>query len=123
MSTLTPTAEVLPRPSGRRACGHRPGRRGLRLTTRGRILVALLAVLVMSAVFTGLSLRSAEASGAPSGWVAIQVQPGDTLWGFARQLDPGADPRGVIAEIRAANGLNGAELKAGQRLWVPPVRH
>jgi hypothetical protein len=45
------------------------------------------------------------------------VQPGDTLWGIARQVAPGRDPRPVVDEIVEANDLRGG-LQAGQELVV-----
>jgi LysM repeat protein len=51
--------------------------------------------------------------------VAVTVQPGDTLWGIASSVDPGADPRALIAEIRDVNGLAQSGLTPGQVLQVP----
>lgn len=51
--------------------------------------------------------------------MAVTVQPGDTLWGIASAIDPGADPRGLIAEIREVNGLTQSGLVPGQQLQVP----
>lgn len=45
------------------------------------------------------------------------VQPGDTLWSIALRLDPGADPRVVVAELEAQAGSD--TLRAGQRLHLP----
>ena len=112
-------ARDIPR-SARATCGH-PGRpSGVRLTRRGRLVVAFLAILAMSAALLIGTLRTAEASGPPSGWINTQVLPGDTLWSIARDLDPGADPRPLIAHLRVVNGLSDAQLVPGQSLWVPP---
>jgi nucleoid-associated protein YgaU len=51
--------------------------------------------------------------------VAVTVQSGDTLWGIASAVDPGADPRALIAEIRELNGLAQSGLTPGQVLQVP----
>jgi hypothetical protein len=45
------------------------------------------------------------------------VQPGDTLWGLALTLAPGADPRPIVDRLAERNG--GSSLQAGQRLIVP----
>jgi nucleoid-associated protein YgaU len=42
------------------------------------------------------------------------VQPGDTIWSIARQLDPSGDPRATVDRIVALNG--GAALEPGQHL-------
>jgi LysM repeat protein len=49
----------------------------------------------------------------------ITVQPGDTLWGIAREIAPGEDPREVIAEIERLNSSVGAVIQAGDELVVP----
>src|SRR5690554_2063728 len=36
--------------------------------------------------------------------VSVVVQPGDTLWGLARQYAPSMDPREAVYIIRTANG-------------------
>ena len=55
----------------------------------------------------------------PLGWTTVTVVPGATLWEMAQSLDPAADPRAIIAEIKAANGLTGSQLSPGQVLLVP----
>lgn len=42
------------------------------------------------------------------------VQPGDTIWSIAHDLDPSADTRATVDRIVALNG--GAALEPGQRL-------
>lgn len=50
------------------------------------------------------------------------VKPGDTLWGIARRIAPGRDPRPVIDKLIDENHLTGT-LKAGQSLDLPaPIR-
>ncbi|MDY7103185.1 MAG: LysM domain-containing protein [Actinomycetota bacterium] len=60
---------------------------------------------------------SAAAGPAASPGAVHIVQPGDTLWSIAAELDPGADPRRVVAELSSMNG--GASLAVGQRLVLP----
>ena len=47
----------------------------------------------------------------------VVVKPGDTLWSIATWLDPGADPRRLVAELRELAGS--AVLRPGQRLVIP----
>lgn len=101
----------------------------LRLTKRGRavfgVLTALLVggLLAVAAMFASATLgatqahASAEQSGAEFGYVV--VQPGDSLWGIASNLDPAADPRDTIAEIVRLNQLGGSSLEAGDAIAVP----
>jgi len=95
---------------------------GPRLTVRGRRLVALCCaagVLAVLAVLPWRAVADEPAGTLPTGWTAVTVSPGDTLWSFAQSADPGADPRPIIAEIRAVNGLDTSTLQPGMRLAVP----
>jgi hypothetical protein len=42
------------------------------------------------------------------------VEPGDTLWSIARQLQPNGDVSGLVRSLARVNG--GADLVVGQRL-------
>jgi LysM repeat protein len=48
------------------------------------------------------------------------VLPGETLWGIARQVAPGDDPRDTVARIVEFNSLPTTAVHAGQRLALPP---
>lgn len=53
-------------------------------------------------------------------FVDVVVRDGDTLWQIARRYaEPGADPRRLVEQIRAVNGLETAVLRPGQVLKVP----
>ncbi len=96
----------------------------MRLTARGRVLligVGLIMVLIGLGVVGALRAEAAgeAAAPAPAGWHLIVVQPHDTLWGIARDVAPGADPRVLIEDMRSVNDLSGSALQAGDRLWVP----
>jgi len=53
-------------------------------------------------------------------WTTFEVASGDTLWQIAKQTLPDdTDIRDYIAEIISANDMNGANIKAGQRLLIP----
>ncbi|MCL1870199.1 MAG: LysM peptidoglycan-binding domain-containing protein [Promicromonosporaceae bacterium] len=93
---------------------------GLRLTRRGRVAVVVLALL-LAAPLLGLGGR-AVASGAGKGIeVTVHtVAPGETLWGYARQIaKPGQDVRDVVAELHRLNDLPSASLAVGQTILVP----
>ena len=110
-----------PRPAARAAEEHGVlGLRGLRLTQRGRVVVAVLAALVSLPV-AGLG-GHAFASGPddPPEVVVHTVAPGETLWGFARGIaEPGEDLRPVVARIQVLNGLDSAALQIGQTILLP----
>jgi hypothetical protein len=95
----------------------------LRLTSRGRVVVAVTTVLLL-AVLSLIVAMSAEATNqAPArtapGLTQVIVRPGQSLWSVAEKADPDADTRVVIQRITELNGLTGSAVFAGQRLWVP----
>lgn len=101
-----------------------PGTR-LRLTVRGRRVLATLAALPaiialsIAAVSGGAALASRD-SGAPAGtFTTVTVGVGDSLWSIAQEVAPAADPRDVVDAIVRLNALPGATVTAGQRLSVP----
>ena len=106
-----------------RAAGAVPSQR-IRLTRRGRIVVAALAVVAACGLLVA-GASAAQASGPAAAHAAtgsgqrIIVQPGSTLWSIAENADPHADARTVVQEMLQANRLKTADITAGQRLWVP----
>jgi acyl dehydratase len=60
---------------------------------------------------------AAGAAAGLTGHAVYVVQPGDTLRSIAQKLDPGGDPRLVMATLRVQNG--GDPVRAGERLVVP----
>jgi len=116
---------------GARARDTRPApRRGtVRLTRRGRIVVAALLtaaslLLVVLAWMAGAARAQAANSGPPPAAVyqnltSVVVHPGQTLWSIASQAEPTADPRIVMQQIIDLNALHGTSIEPGQRLWVP----
>ncbi|GIG23185.1 hypothetical protein Cch01nite_39090 [Cellulomonas chitinilytica] len=94
----------------------------LRLTARGRVVLAFLALLLVG---VGLVMTQADRASAdgPSGAVEVVrhvVQPGETLWGIARQVaGPGEDVRDVVLQLVELNRLPSAGLMAGQSIVVP----
>ncbi|MFD6701257.1 MULTISPECIES: LysM peptidoglycan-binding domain-containing protein [unclassified Microbacterium] len=96
----------------------------LRITARGRrVLAALVALPVAGAIaFAALSSGSALASGEQTTgntFATVTVQPGDTLWSIAGEIAPNADPRDVVAEISKLNLVDGGVIEVGQHLAIP----
>jgi hypothetical protein len=92
----------------------------VRLTPRGRQVVIVVA-LVLAGLVGMAGGRATAAGGAPvEPTVTVTVAPGDTLWGFARQIArPGEDVRDVVLAIRELNGMTSAGLVAGDVLVLP----
>ena len=107
----------------------RPVRTRVRLTRRGRIVVAALitaSVVLVAALawLAGTARAEAAGSGSPASAVyhslrSVVVQPGQSLWTIATQADPAGDPRAVMQEIIDINALHGTSVEPGQRLWLP----
>jgi hypothetical protein len=97
----------------------------LRLTRRGRVVVAVLAALLV----TVISLLAAGAAQATNhalspgatrqNLVQVVVRPGQNLWSVAESTDPDQDTRAVVQQIIELNGLSSDVVFAGQQLWVP----
>ena len=82
----------------------------------------LVAVTAAAAAVLGLwGPAVANAFGGPeiSEGRRVVVTAGDTLWGLASRLEPGSDPREVVARLVEANTLHGASIEPGQVLILP----
>jgi len=109
-----------PRPS-------RPEREPIRLTRRGRVVVAICVLALVCAATTVVGLVAHAVTSdppAPSKTRSIVVEPGMTVWEIAtRVASPGSDVRDLVDEIARLNGLSSAgEVEVGQRLVVPVYR-
>ena len=99
----------------------------LRLTRRGRIVLIGLPLVLLAALLLSLTgmlnspAKAADTSGglAVTPTVSVTVQPGESLWAIAGAVDPGRDPRDVIADIVQLNDLDGGRVMPGQQLFVP----
>lgn len=106
-----------------------PRRNTVRLTRRGRIVVAVMltAVSLSLVVLAWLAIAARAAQAADGGQpgavyqnlTSVVVHPGQTLWSIASQAEPTADPRVVMQQIIDLNALRGTSIEPGQRLWVP----
>lgn len=94
----------------------------LRLTRRGRLVMVVLflaALLAGGVLFGSTSTRATGEAGAPRDYQYLVVQPGQTLWGIAKDVAPQEDPRATIEAIRRLNALSGTGVEAGQRIALP----
>jgi nucleoid-associated protein YgaU len=99
-----------------------PMRGHLRLTIRGKVVVALMTVLLAFAAgkVAAFHLTAVPSSG---GVVSVVVHPGDSLWSIAqRHAGPGTDVRAVVDAVRDLNGMTGSTLLAGDVVLVPTAR-
>jgi hypothetical protein len=101
----------------------------VRLTRRGRVVLAWLVTMIVAAaaalIWLAIAGQAQAAShvgpAGPTGhsMLRVVVLPGQTLWSIAVKADPAADPRAVIQQIVDDNALAGTAITAGQVLWVP----
>ncbi len=93
----------------------------IRLTRRGRRVVALLALIPIAITFLLIGTRGAQASDASAQAMTavIVVKPGQSLWDVASTINPQKDPREIIWVIQQLNGMATSEVIAGQELIVP----
>lgn len=107
-------------PAARSAAPATSAGRGLRLTTRGRIVLALLLSVALGTVF--MLGTQATASG-PEAELRVdrhEVVAGETLWQIAEGVArPGESVRDVVRELVRVNGLPSDGVMAGQVLVVP----
>ncbi|WP_420113955.1 LysM peptidoglycan-binding domain-containing protein [Pseudactinotalea sp.] len=123
-------ADVVPLPAARpvapRPANPRPASRSaaaapapLRLTTRGRAVLAGLAIAAAASAgsVVGAVAGQHESTGAVD---VVTVSSGDSLWSIAASVaTPGEDVRDLMSEIAELNGLTGTTIVAGQQLTVP----
>jgi hypothetical protein len=122
-------AKALPSSSAAFRAMALPGPAGLRLTRRGRAVLAAGMILAVLAIVTVLrtspaggsqaSGRGATAGSPYSGMTQVVVRPGQTLWSVAAAAEPAASTWAVVQEIIEVNALSSPEVEAGQLLWVP----
>jgi LysM domain len=105
--------------------GFRDAPAPLRLTRRGRVVVAAVAALlvtVISLLAAGVAQATNDGASprhARQHLVQVVVRPGQSLWSVAESADPDQDTRAVIQQIIDLNSLTGDTVSAGQQLWVP----
>jgi nucleoid-associated protein YgaU len=112
-------------PSGRAPTGvpaGAPPAPRLRLTARGRLVVAVLALAGTTGVAAVTGLLPGSAPGAAlhlEGQSSVVVRSGDTLWSIAASVAGEDDVRDVVDRIQRVNGLSGTTLVPGEVLRLP----
>ena len=76
----------------------------------------VLILVVAAALLVGTYARPSGGAGHPQVYV---VRPADTLWSIAAS-HYGGDPREAIWKLQDRNRLQGALLRPGQKLVLPP---
>ncbi len=117
-------------PSAARVADRASSARSRQVASRSRGLPRLLPGAATLAVLVGVWFGAGALSGmnraaltVPAAAVKISggylyiARPGDTLWSIASKLQPGGDPRPLVAEFEQQ--LHGAGLVAGDRLKLP----
>ncbi len=126
MTTIAATPALVPARPHRGGASARKSVR-LELTRRGRavrtllVLAVLLVLAATAMIFSGAPSALADWVGGPQ-YVSVTVQPGDTLWGYARTYAPdGVDPRDYVLQVQQANDLSTTRVTAGTQLDLPVV--
>lgn len=84
-----------------------------------RLIGAGALVAVAGSAAFGIS-KTVEAMSPPdlSGSIDITVQPGDTLYGIAENLDSSVDPRDIVHELKE-DGVTPDSIQPGETISVP----
>ncbi len=93
----------------------------LRLTHRGRAVIAILVSLPLVIALVSMALNGGGATATSGGTTVetITVEAGESLWSVAAAIAPEASTADVVADLIAVNELASAELIPGQVLVVP----
>lgn len=91
----------------------------VRLTKRGRRVVALLVLVPLATMLWLFAGKGAAAVGTAPTTKTVVVQPGQSLWGIAVAAAPNADPRETIYKIKQLNHFSSNDVLPGQGVIVP----
>ncbi|MEZ0449470.1 LysM peptidoglycan-binding domain-containing protein [Cellulomonas sp. ICMP 17802] len=92
----------------------------LRLTTRGRVVLWVLAASLVALVTLLGSRAAADGPAGAQEVVRHVVQPGETMWQIAETVaGPSDDVRDVVFDLVRLNELPDSGLMAGQVIVVP----
>lgn len=93
---------------------------GSRLTPRGRVVVALVWLLMAATAALMLATVPGDGGRAPATTTKVMVEPGQTLWQLAGVVQPAADRHETVDAIMSLNGLESAsQIRPGDILVVP----
>lgn len=97
----------------------------LRLTVRGRRVVAAIAALpavialAAAALSGGAAIASGDTAAPAASFQTVTVAPGDSLWSIAERVAPAADPRDVVGDLMRLNALGSGAIDVGQSIAIP----
>jgi len=97
----------------------RPESTPIRLTVRGRRVLAILALIPIVFALVVLGSHKASADSTTPATHSVKVQSGQSLWDVAVAVDPNTDPRATIWTIQQLNHMTTSDVVAGQGLIVP----
>ena len=99
----------------------KPVKQPIRLTRRGRRVVAFLAAIPFMIAFLLIGMKVAQASDSQTNQTTktVVVKQGQSLWDVATATGLDRDPRETIWVIQQLNGMQTSEVLAGQELIVP----
>lgn len=81
-----------------------------------RVVVAIL--LVAGLVWLGAAaVPAGQRHPTKPAWTHV-VRPGETLWGIAKELAPGRDPRDTVQRLISENHLAGGAIHPGITLTL-----
>ncbi|KFI97883.1 peptidoglycan-binding protein [Bifidobacterium stellenboschense] len=82
------------------------------------LVMAMVAVWVVVGVFS--SPKQATGASTPVEVTSYTVQPGQSLWTYAEMITPeGGDVSASVDELKRLNGMDGTQVRVGQRIIVP----
>lgn len=103
------------------AVGSAPVVTRLRLTRRGRAVIAALVSLPLVIALVSMAINGGGATATSTGGAieTVTVEAGESLWSVAAAIAPASSTADVVADLIAVNELTSAELLPGQVLVVP----
>ena len=101
----------------------KPVKQPIRLTRRGRRVVAFLAAIPFMIAFLLIGMKVAQASDSQTNQTTktVVVKQGQSLWDVAIATGLDRDPRETIWMIQQLNSMQTSEVLAGQELIVPAI--